>query len=162
MPDDRPSSSDRTIADGSLALMQESLKGEFILPSTEHALRDSFSGIAPPDYPARMPVVFFWEVIDGSHPRTSAAGIYMAGQMAPVIVAQYLDGLRRGQGESAIGPSLWWFLFAAAAIGFTGAIWGLVSLATWPTVSPAVGLEALQELSLVASPASAALILPAT
>ncbi|RYP73828.1 hypothetical protein DL771_003406 [Monosporascus sp. 5C6A] len=69
----------RTIAHSSLALMQESLKGELILPSTEHALRDSFSGMAPLDYIARTLVVFVLEAIDGSHPRTSAAGIYMAG-----------------------------------------------------------------------------------
>jgi hypothetical protein len=138
------------------------MDGEYTLPGTKYTLRDSFCGIGPLDYLARVLVVFFWEAIDGSHPKTSAAGIYMAGQMAPVIVAQYLDGLRKGNGASALKPSLWWFIFAAAAIGCSGAAWGLVSLATSRLFSSSIGLDALQDASLVSSPRAAALLLPAT
>ncbi|KAI0132726.1 hypothetical protein BJ170DRAFT_615118 [Xylariales sp. AK1849] len=86
----------------------------------------------------------------------------MAGQMAPVIVVQYLDGLRKGNGSSTLRISVWWFVFAAAAIAASGAVWGVVSLATSSLLSSSIGLNALQEASLPYSPRAAALVLPAT
>lgn len=152
----------RTIADGSFALLNAAMADEhYTLPGTSHRPLRVYSGIPPLDYLARVLVLFFWEAIDGSHPKTSAAGIYMAGQMAPVIVTQYLDALRRGHGVSCLRPSLWWFVFASCAIGASGAAWLLVGLASSPTLS-ASALPALQDASLVGSPRAAALVLPAT
>ncbi|KAH6645364.1 hypothetical protein BKA67DRAFT_664450 [Truncatella angustata] len=152
----------RMLADGSFALILKVLEGDSKVPGSDFGLRDSFSGIGPLDDLARTLVVFFWEAIDGSHPKSSAAGIYMAGQMAPVIVVQYLDSLRKGNGASTLKISVWWFIFAAAAIGVSGAVWGIVCLATSPLFSSSIGLDALQEASLPYSPRAAAVLLPAT
>ncbi|KAI1879702.1 hypothetical protein JX265_002656 [Neoarthrinium moseri] len=152
----------RMLSDGSFSLIEEVLGGDNKLPGSDYDLVSSFCGIGPLDNLARTLVVFFWEAIDGSHPKTSAAGIYMAGQMAPVIVVQYLDGLRKGNGSSTLKISIWWFIFAAAAIGASGAVWGVVSLVTSPLLSSSITLGALQEASLPYSPRAAALLLPAT
>ncbi|KAI1387735.1 uncharacterized protein F4822DRAFT_291238 [Hypoxylon trugodes] len=148
----------RTIADGSFGLLEEAMSGEYTLPGSDSILRDRFSGIGPLDYVARTLVVFFWEAVDGSHPKTSAAGTYMAGQMATVINAQFLDGLRRGNGASTLKPSVWWFIFAVVAIGFSGSLWGVFCLATSPLLSTSIGLQALQESSLIQSPRAATLL----
>lgn len=152
----------RMLADGSFTLIQEVLGGDGSLPGSDFKLRSSFCGIGPLDNLARTLVVFFWEAIDGSHPKTSAAGIYMAGQMLPVIVVQYLDGLRKGNGASTLKISIWWFIFASAAIGASGAVWGIVSLATSPLLSSSISLSALQDASLPYSPRATALLLPGT
>ncbi|KAI5867265.1 hypothetical protein GGS23DRAFT_168284 [Durotheca rogersii] len=153
----------RTVGSGSLGLITAALEqDEYTLPGSACKLLPSFTGIGPVDYLLRTLVVFFWESVDGSHPKNAAAGLYFAGQMAPTIVAIYLDGLRRGNGASLLRPVLWYLVFAAAAVGSSGAAWALVYLASSPTLSPSVGLSALQDVSLVASPIAASLLLPAT
>lgn len=152
----------RVLADGSVALLQASLEDpNYLLPGTKHPLRPTFTGIPPLDYLLRTLVVFFWEAVDGSHPKNSAAGIYFGAQLFPVIVTLYLDSQRQGNKPSLLRPSLWFLSFSAAAIGCSGAAWALLYTAASPTVSSTVPLAALQQASLVASPATAGLLLPA-
>ncbi|OAQ59316.1 hypothetical protein VFPPC_10379 [Pochonia chlamydosporia 170] len=154
----------RTVADGSLALVQEALHapgGRHLLPGSDSTLRSSFTGIWPLDYLFRTLVVFFWEAVDGSHPATTTAGIYFVGQLFPIIAAIYLDGLRAGNGPSLIRPSIWFMIFGAAAIGCSGAGWALVYTATSPTTSPVLPLDGLKRTSLVSSTRAATLLVPA-
>ena len=72
---------------------------EYILPGTASPLRRSFTGIYwPIDFLLDVLIVFFWEAVDGSHPGTSAIGIYFLGQLFPILVAFYMDYFRLGQG----------------------------------------------------------------
>lgn len=94
----------RTAADGTAAHLFQALHGadEYILPGTKTALRKSFTGIRwPIDYQLGILVIFFWEAVDGSHPATSAIGIYFLGQLFPIIVAFYVDGSRARPGFGA-------------------------------------------------------------
>lgn len=86
----------RTGADGSTALITEALDSPtpYDLPGTHFALRKTFTGIPPVDFIIRMLVLFWWETIDGSHPTTSAIGLYFLGQLLPCIVVTYLNALR--------------------------------------------------------------------
>jgi hypothetical protein len=151
----------RTVADGSLALLNAALDSNGLLPGTTSSVRETFTGIGPLDHLFRTLVVFFWEALDGSHPATTAAGVYFVGQLFPIIVAIYLDGLRSGNGNSALKPSLWFLVFGAAAIGSSGAVWGLLYVTSSPLASPTATLVNLQRNSMFSSPRFAACVLPA-
>jgi len=86
----------RARADGSTALLLEALDSPtpYILPGTDSILTSTFTGFKPLDYILRLLVLFWWETLDGSHPDTSAIGLYFLGQLLPCIVIVYLDALR--------------------------------------------------------------------
>ncbi|KAL2831380.1 hypothetical protein BDW59DRAFT_157809 [Aspergillus cavernicola] len=154
----------RTVGDGTLAHLTDALHGDdgnYILPGTDSTLRKHFTGIWPLDYLLRTLVVFFWEVVDGSHPAATTTGIYFIGQLFPVIIAIYLDGLRRGNGSSTFKPSLWFLVFGAAAIGSSGAAWALLCTAASPATLSSITPDALRRASLLSSTRAAALLLPA-
>jgi hypothetical protein len=101
----------RAAADGTLVHLFYALHGvdEYILPGAKAALRTSFTGIYwPIDYLLDVLLIFFWEAVDGSHPATSAIGIYFLGQLFPILVAFYMDSFRAGHG---LGASLIKFNF---------------------------------------------------
>lgn len=94
----------RAAADGTLVHLFYALHGadEYILPGAKAALRKSFTGVYwPVDYLLDVLVIFFWEAVDGSHPATSAIGIYFLGQLFPILMAFYMDNFRAGQGLGA-------------------------------------------------------------
>lgn len=96
----------RMVADGSLVHLFYALRAadEYILPGAKAALRTSFTGIYwPIDYLLDVFVIFFWEAVDGSHPATSAIGIYFLGQFFSILVVIYMDNFRAGHG---LGSSL--------------------------------------------------------
>ena len=89
----------RTFLNGTFSCLLEALFGEsYVLPNTEGTLmRTSFTGIYwPVDWLCDVMVVFFWEVVDGSHPTTSAIGLYFIGQHLSITTALYIDGYRNG------------------------------------------------------------------
>lgn len=100
----------RARADGSTALLLEALDSPtpYILPGTDSILTSTFTGFKPLDYILRLLVLFWWETLDGSHPDTSAIGLYFLGQLLPCIVIVYLDALR-GEKPSLVksGSSLY-------------------------------------------------------
>ncbi|PTU21755.1 hypothetical protein P175DRAFT_0434760 [Aspergillus ochraceoroseus IBT 24754] len=91
----------RTVLDGSLSHLLTALHGPnlpYILPGTESPLRTRITGIVwPIDYLLDMLLVFFWEAVDGSHPATSAIGIYFLAQYLSVLTGIYVDSARRSQ-----------------------------------------------------------------
>lgn len=90
----------RTIADGTLTHLLHAMhsKDGYILPGTDSFLRTSITGIYwPIDYLLDILIVFFWEAVDGSHPTTSAIGIYFLSQFLSVFTGLYVDSLRHGQ-----------------------------------------------------------------
>lgn len=93
----------RTAADGTLGHLLHALHGAdpYILPGTQSPLIRRFTGIFPVDYLLDVLVVFFWEAADGSHPSTSAIGIYFLGQLLPIIVWNYLENTRAANGRAA-------------------------------------------------------------
>ncbi|KAM0469191.1 hypothetical protein ACHAPX_010595 [Trichoderma viride] len=95
----------RSSVDGTLFHIFNALHSgsEYILPGTRDALKQSFTGLYwPVDYLLDVLVIFFWEALDGSHPTTSAIGIYFLGQFFPLLVCFYVDHARRGTGSSAL------------------------------------------------------------
>lgn len=94
----------RAVADGTLANLLSALHGDtpYQLPGTTASLKSSFTGFPPVDYLLRILVVFFWEVADGSHPSSSAIGLYFLGQYFSILVAFYVDSLRRRPGAGLL------------------------------------------------------------
>ncbi|KAJ5958022.1 uncharacterized protein N7479_005172 [Penicillium vulpinum] len=146
----------RTIVDGTLVHLLQALHGgkEYILPGTDSPLRTSITGIYwPVDYLLDILIVFFWEAVDGSHPSTSAIGIYFLSQYFSILTGIYVDGLRLGQSR-AITPvrtMLWLLLFQMMAIACTGSFWALWYIAASPLIAENVSLPELQRRSVAAS-----------
>ena len=89
----------RTVADGSLARLLTAMHGgePYVLPGTHELLVTSITGIRwPLDYILDVLIVFFWEAVDGSHPTTSAIGIYFLGQYYSILMTIYIDSNRPG------------------------------------------------------------------
>ena len=87
----------RSVSDGSLALLLTALHGDepYVLPGTHELLLTSITGIRwPLDYISNVLIVFFWEAVDGSHPTTSATGLYFLGQYYSILITVYLDNCR--------------------------------------------------------------------
>lgn len=106
----------RTVLDGSLSHLLTALHGSkpYVLPGTESPLRTRITGIYwPIDYLLDVLIVFFWEAVDGSHPATSAVGIYFLAQYFSVLTGVYVDSLRLGQSGKTT-PTRWVLLFFSA------------------------------------------------
>ncbi|KGO77078.1 hypothetical protein PITC_006860 [Penicillium italicum] len=146
----------RTIADGTLVHLLGALHGgkEYILPGTDSPLRTSITGIYwPIDYLLDILIVFFWEAVDGSHPATSAIGIYFLAQYFSILTGIYVDSLRLGQSR-AITPvrtMLWLLLFQLTATACTGSFWALWHITASPLIGENVSLPELQRRSMAAS-----------
>lgn len=153
----------RMAGDGTFALLQDATDNEhFQLPGTETALPKSFTGIGPVDQSLRSLIILFWGAVDGSSPATTAASIYFAGQIFPMAVAMYVDGLRAGNGSGLVKTSLWFELIGVAALGCVGPIWGATYTRSSPAATPSSSTpESLRAASLVTSPRAAVLLLPA-
>ncbi|KAI0836877.1 hypothetical protein F5Y06DRAFT_272502 [Hypoxylon sp. FL0890] len=152
----------RTVADGSLVHLYTALHGgrSYTLPGTEYALKTSFTGIYwPIDYLLDVLVIFFWESVDGSHPDSSAIGIYFLGQFFPILVTFYVNHLRGGN-ASIVTPTLWALSFQMGAIGFTGWIWALWFISSSPLFSATVSPGARRRSAFV-NPRLVRAVLPA-
>ncbi|KAK2039671.1 hypothetical protein LZ31DRAFT_558551 [Colletotrichum somersetense] len=126
----------RAALDGSMRHLVPVLLGraDYVLPGTSTPLRQTFTGVYwPVDFILRVLVVFFYEAVDGSHPATSAIGIYFLGQYLGCLVVMYTDSLR-GTKPSVLRATMWSLLFQLTAIGCTGWLWALSFLSTSATV----------------------------
>ncbi|KAI9369637.1 hypothetical protein BJX61DRAFT_536280 [Aspergillus egyptiacus] len=142
----------RTVLDGSLAHLLTAMHGSkpYLLPGTEAPLRTRIIGIYwPVDYLLDILIVFFWEAVDGSHPGTSAIGIYFLAQYFSVLTGFYIDGLRQGQSAkiTSFRVMLWVLLFQLTAIASTGPFWALWYLASSPLVTDGLSLNELRNKS---------------
>ncbi|KAB8261638.1 hypothetical protein BDV32DRAFT_32678 [Aspergillus pseudonomiae] len=149
----------RTALDGSTELLTKVLddpNGQ--LPGTQVPLQRTFTGIRIPiDHIISTLVVFWYEVVDGSHPSSTAVALYFLGQLLPCLVIAYTNA-QRGSKSSLVRPTLWLTLFQVCSLGVTGWIWALSYITSAPTVPKskvsAVGsFDLLQRASRVSSPA---------
>jgi len=93
----------RSAIDGTLTSLLKALHGPkpYTLPGTDCALKTSITGIRwPIDYFLDVLIVFFWQAVDGSHPTTSAIGIYFLGQYTSILTCFYIDSFRLGNARS--------------------------------------------------------------
>ncbi|KAH8433862.1 uncharacterized protein LDX57_011499 [Aspergillus melleus] len=152
----------RTGADGSTALISNALESPnpYNLPGTHSALHKTFTGLPPVDFIISMLVLFWWETIDGSHPATSAIGLYFLGQLLPCIVITYLNALR-GNKPSLVKPTLWLTLFQIGSVGATSFIWALAYTMRSPTTHAILEPQVLQISSLISCLDYAWLLVPA-
>ncbi|CAN8104622.1 unnamed protein product [Discula destructiva] len=154
----------RMAREGTLASWQDATASEhYQLPGTNTELAKSFTGFDGVDQALRSLIILFWGAIDGSSPGTTAAAIYFAGQICPIAMAMYVDGLRTCNGAGLVKTSLWYELIGVAALGCVGPIWGAVytgSTTPTTTFSPST-LQDLRAAWLLTSPRAAMLLLPA-
>ncbi|KAL8813306.1 MAG: hypothetical protein Q9223_001383 [Gallowayella weberi] len=99
----------RSAIDGSLMHLQSALHkdGPHLMSGTKEPLIRQITGIWPIDYFLDVLILFFWEVVDGSHPATSLVSLYFAGQLFSLVATLYVDSLRYGnRKEWRIGSPL--------------------------------------------------------
>ncbi|KAF2803638.1 uncharacterized protein BDZ99DRAFT_491664 [Mytilinidion resinicola] len=153
----------RNVLDGSFARVFAAVNSEstYILPGTKEPLLTSITGIRYPiDYQLGILILYFWEAVDGSHPATSAVGIYFLGQYLSILTVMLTDSFRKGQ-VSGFGKAIaWTLLFQALAIGSSSGIWAALYTASSPLVYRNLPLSSLQQASL-ASPSSTLFLTPA-
>ncbi|KAK0640718.1 hypothetical protein B0T16DRAFT_495573 [Cercophora newfieldiana] len=79
----------------------------------------------------------FSTVTDGSRPQASIYGAYFGGQLIGIFTAVVLEGLRRGNKNTALAKSaLWGCAMQATGFGFTMPIYAIVHLLTSRTAGP--------------------------
>lgn len=86
----------RTALDGSTEqLMKVMNDPQGRLPDSQALLQRTFTGIRYPfDHIISTLVVFWYEVVDGSHPASTAVALYFLGQLLPCILIAYTNGQR--------------------------------------------------------------------
>ncbi|KAF2497541.1 hypothetical protein BU16DRAFT_616165 [Lophium mytilinum] len=152
----------RNVLDGSFALVFDAINSESThIPGTKEQLLTSITGIRYPiDYQLGFLVLYFWESVDGSHPATSAVGIYFLGQYLSILTVVLTDSLRKGQ-VSGFGKAIAWFLlFQASAIGCSSGIWAALYTGSSPLVYKNLPFSSLQQASLT-PPSSTVFLIPA-
>jgi len=70
--------------------------GPKILPGTDEPLKTVYIGISSIDYQLTVLTLFFWELVDGSHPAASLFCFHFATQVACGWSLLMIEGLRRG------------------------------------------------------------------
>ena len=70
--------------------------GPRILPGTNEPVKTKYIRISAIDYQLTVLDIFFWELVDGSHPAISLYGFYFATQVACGWGLLMIEGLRRG------------------------------------------------------------------
>lgn len=70
--------------------------GPRLLPGTNEPLKTKYIGIPAIDYQLTVLDLFFWEIVDGSHPAASLFCFHFATQVACGWSLLMLEGLRRG------------------------------------------------------------------
>ena len=70
--------------------------GPRLLPGTTEPLKTTYTGVRAIDYQFTVLTLFFWEVVDGSHPAASLFGFHFATQVACGWGLLMLEGLRPG------------------------------------------------------------------
>ncbi|XXH00676.1 hypothetical protein Hte_007026 [Hypoxylon texense] len=154
----------RAVLDGTLHHMFPALygSGKYTLPGTPFDLRTSFTGIYyPVDYLLRILVLFFYEAVDGSHPTTSAIGIYFLGQYLGCLVTMYTDALR-GPKSRFLTVSLWILLFQFTAIAASGWLWALGVLSQLATnLSANAKADRVRHASTITDTVAELVMLPA-
>ena len=66
------------------------------LPGTTASLKTSYTGIKSLDYQLTVLTLFFWQLIDGSHPNGSLLCFHFAGQIAAGLGLFVIEALRSG------------------------------------------------------------------
>lgn len=76
--------------------------GPRVLPGTDKPLKTTYIGVPPIDYQMTVLALFFWEVVDGSHPAASLFCFHFATQVACGWSLIMIEGLRRGHRRTII------------------------------------------------------------
>ncbi|KAL8872009.1 MAG: hypothetical protein Q9174_002287, partial [Haloplaca sp. 1 TL-2023] len=95
------------------ARLMEELRdnGPHILPYNNGApLRKSYTGIALIDYQLTVLVLFFYNIVDGSHPNACLQVYHFFGQAPAGYTLLLLEGLRHGNKLRAISFITFWGL----------------------------------------------------
>ena len=67
-----------------------------LLPGTEAALKQAYTGVGFVDKQLTILTLFFWEIVDGSLPGASLQGFQFAGQMGAAWGLFMVEGIREG------------------------------------------------------------------
>ncbi|KAL9601484.1 MAG: hypothetical protein Q9179_002853 [Wetmoreana sp. 5 TL-2023] len=109
--------------------------GPDILPYTDGGpLRKTYTGIAMVDYQLTILVLFFYNIVDGSHPNACLQAYHFFGQAIAGYSLLVLEGLRYGNKWKIISfIALWGLAFQLATFAVIIPIYFTIHLSTSPT-----------------------------
>ncbi|KAL8728133.1 MAG: hypothetical protein Q9181_005450 [Wetmoreana brouardii] len=112
--------------------------GPHILPYTDGGpLRKTYTGIAVVDYQLTILVLFFYNIVDGSHPNACLQAYHFFGQAIAGYSLLILEGRRYGNKWKIISfIALWGLAFQLATFAVIIPIYFTVHLLTSPTAGP--------------------------
>ncbi|KAI4112758.1 MAG: hypothetical protein LQ345_006141 [Seirophora villosa] len=112
-------------------------RGPHVLPFTDEApLKKCYIGIAPVDYQLTALTLFFYNVVDGSHPHASLQAYHFGGQIAAGWGLLVLESLRNSNRWRAISfITVWGLVMQNAALAVVIPVYLALHLSTSSTVS---------------------------
>lgn len=111
--------------------------GPHVLPYTDKApLRKQYTGIELVDYQLTVLVLFFYNMVDGSHPNACLQAYHFGGQIISGWSLLVLESLRWGNRSRLISfVAIWGFIIQNAAFAVVIPLYFVTHLSTSPTVS---------------------------
>ncbi|KAL8658587.1 MAG: hypothetical protein Q9202_007516 [Teloschistes flavicans] len=111
--------------------------GPHLLPYTDGApLKKMYTGIAAVDYQLTVLILFFYNVVDGSHPGACLQAYHFVGQTFAGYGLLVLESLRYGNESKIISfITIWGFAFQNADFAVIIPLFCAAHLATSPTIS---------------------------
>ncbi|KAL8650368.1 MAG: hypothetical protein Q9210_003858 [Variospora velana] len=137
-----------------------------ILPFTDDApLRQYYTGVALVDYQLVVLTLFFYNLVDGSHPNASLQAYHFGGQIAAAWGLLVLESLRNGNKWRAVSfITIWGLVVQNATCAVAIPVYCAIHLFTSPTVSSRKPSDVLVDVPrLTSTPYSVAIgfVLPA-
>ncbi|KAL8827341.1 MAG: hypothetical protein Q9170_007054 [Blastenia crenularia] len=110
--------------------------GPHTLPYTDEApLKKHYTGIGLVDYQLTVLTLFFYNIVDGSHPNASLQAYHFAGQIIAGWSLLMLESLRAGNRMRLVSfIAIWGFVMQNAAFAVVIPLYLVIHLSTSPTV----------------------------
>ncbi|KAL8904281.1 MAG: hypothetical protein Q9207_003377 [Kuettlingeria erythrocarpa] len=107
-----------------------------VLPYTNGALlKEHYTGIGAVDYQLRVMAIFFYNLVDGSHPSACLQAYHFGGQLVAGYALLTLESLRSSNRWRIISfVTVWGFVMQNAAFAVVMPLYCAIHLATSPTV----------------------------
>lgn len=85
------------INNGGSEMMSDNQNGPHILPFNDNApLKKIYTGVRPIDYQLTVLTLFFYNIVDGTHPHASLHAYQFAGQLVAGWSLLMMESLRQG------------------------------------------------------------------
>ncbi|CAO1597056.1 hypothetical protein XANCAGTX0491_000885 [Xanthoria calcicola] len=117
-------------------MMSDNQTGPHILPFNDNApLKKTYTGVGPIDFQLTVLTLFFYNIVDGTHPHASLHAYQFAGQLVAGWSLLMMESLRQGhRGRMISFITLWGIAMQLGTFATVAPIYFAIHLSTSPTV----------------------------